>query len=74
MSTHMTLEDRQIISTGITNGESFGQIARQIGKCTSTVSREVKGHRIVWDKNSIPKSFPYRWTVSWEKQVHPRYS
>lgn len=52
MSTHMTLEDRQIISTGITNGESFGQIARQIGKCTSTVSREVKGHRIVWDKKA----------------------
>ena len=50
MSKHLTLEDRQTISTGIKNGDSFGAIAKQVGKCESTISREVKGHRIVWDK------------------------
>jgi len=50
MSQHMTLNDRQTISTGLKNGDSLGTIAKQIGKSPSTVSREIRGHRVVWDK------------------------
>ena len=50
MSKHMTLEDRQTINAGIKNGYSLGEIAKQVGKCESTISREIRKHRIVWDK------------------------
>ena len=50
MSKHMTTEDRQTISAGIKNGDSFSAIAKQVGKSESTISREVRNHRIVWDK------------------------
>ena len=56
MSKHMTLEERQTISAGIRNGSSLGEIARQIGKCESTVSREIRSHRIVWDKKPYGRS------------------
>ena len=56
MSKHMTLEDRQIICAGLNAGDSFGTIAKQIGKCESTVSREVRSHRIVWEKNPYGRS------------------
>ena len=53
MSKHMTSEDRQIISAGLKAGDSLGKIAKRIGKCESTVSREIRSHRIVW------KNAPY---------------
>lgn len=43
------LKDREEISRGIHAGESFAEIARRIGRPTSTVSREV------WGKNT------YKW-------------
>ena len=49
MSQHMNQNDRQIICAGLKNGESLRAIARQISKNPSTVSREIRGHRIVWD-------------------------
>lgn len=47
MSKHMTLDDRITIRTGIEAGESFRQIADRIGKCETTVSREIRAHRSV---------------------------
>ncbi|MBD2764312.1 helix-turn-helix domain-containing protein [Kocuria sp. cx-455] len=43
----LSLEDRQTIAAGLAEGRSYAQIARQIGRPTSTVSREVarNGHR-----------------------------
>jgi DNA-binding transcriptional ArsR family regulator len=43
----LSLEDRKAIADGLTEGRSYAQIARRIGRPTSTVSREVarNGHR-----------------------------
>lgn len=43
----LSLEDRQTIAAGLAEGRSYAQIARQIARPTSTVSREVarNGHR-----------------------------
>lgn len=51
MSAHMNLEDRTTIEVSLNAGKTFGQIAREIGKASSTVSREVKVHRIASDKS-----------------------
>lgn len=47
MSKHMTLDIRQVILLGLECRESFAQIAQKIGKAPSSVSREVRNHRIV---------------------------
>ena len=44
---HMSLSDRQIIETGIANGSSKKSIADTIGKDKSTVTREIRNHRIL---------------------------
>ena len=45
MSKHMTLDDRITIRIGIESGNSLSQIADKIGKCETTVSREILAHR-----------------------------
>lgn len=47
MSKHMTLDDRITIRIGLESGDSLSQIADRIGKCETTVSREVRAHRSV---------------------------
>ena len=42
---HLTLEERRIILTGITNGSTKTAIAQTIGKDKSTVGKEIKLHR-----------------------------
>jgi IS30 family transposase len=39
---HLTLEDREEISRGLAAGHSLRQIADRLGRCPSTISREVK--------------------------------
>ena len=56
MSKHMTLQDRQMISAGLKDGLSFTAIARQIGKAQTTISREIRFHRCVWDKKPYGRS------------------
>lgn len=51
---HMSLSQRQIIETGIANGSSKKSIADTIGKNKSTVSREIKNHRILKKLYSYP--------------------
>jgi IS30 family transposase len=40
----LSLEDREEIRAGLATDESFAQIARRIGRCASTVSREVNNN------------------------------
>ena len=43
--THLNLEDRRIVETGIRNGSTKTAIATTIGKDNSTVGKEIKLHR-----------------------------
>ena len=40
----LSIEDREVISRGLSANLSYAEIARQIGRPTSTVSREVKNN------------------------------
>lgn len=51
---HLTLEERRIILTGITNGSTKAAIAQTIGKDRSTVGKEIKLHRILTHKCPLP--------------------
>lgn len=51
---HLTLEERRIILTGITNGSSKTAIAQTIGKDKSTVGKEIKLHRALTHKCHLP--------------------
>ena len=51
---HLTLEERRIILTGITNGSTKAAIAATIGKDKSTVGKEIKLHRVLSHKCSLP--------------------
>lgn len=50
---HLTLEDRVIIETGLTNGSSRKSIADTLGKSPSTICKEVKNHS-EWKEYSRP--------------------
>ena len=41
---HLTLQERQIIQTGIENGSTKVAIATTIGKDKSTIGKEIKAH------------------------------
>ena len=43
---HLTIELRKQIETGLNDHDSFKAIGRAIGKDCTTVSKEVKGHRV----------------------------
>ena len=47
---HLTLEERRIILTGITNGSSKTAIAQTIGRDKSTVGKEIRLHRVLTHK------------------------
>ncbi len=51
---HLTLEERRIILTGITNGSTKTAIAQTIGKNKSTVGKEIKLHRTLTHKCKMP--------------------
>lgn len=51
---HLTLNERRIILTGITNGSSKTAIAQTIGKDKSTVGKEIKLHRVLTHKCKMP--------------------
>lgn len=46
MNTHLTLEDRIQIQAGLKEGRTFTEIGDQLNKNKSTISREVKRHRV----------------------------
>lgn len=51
---HLTLEDRRIILTGILNGSTKTAIAETIGKDKSTVGKEIKLRRSLTHKCAMP--------------------
>ena len=44
-STHLTLDERKVIQTGIENNSTKADIARTIGKDATTVAKEIRKHR-----------------------------
>lgn len=50
--THMKAEDRLQIENRLKDGESLSQIAKAIGKSTSTITREVQKHSIESEKGA----------------------
>ena len=51
---HLTLDERRIILTGIKNGSTKTAIARTLGKDKSTIGKEIKLHRTLTHKCSLP--------------------
>ena len=51
---HLTYAERQIIETGIHNGSTKKSIADTIGKDKSTVGKEIRRHRILKHKCTMP--------------------
>lgn len=49
---HLVLDDRKQIESSLNQNMSFTKIGKAIGKSTSTISREVKAHRI--ERNQTP--------------------
>ena len=52
MSKHLTLDERTTIQTSLGKGKTIGQIAKALGKATSTISREVRKHAITVRKGA----------------------
>ena len=53
-NTHLTIEERRIIRTGIDNGSTKTAIATTIGKDNSIVGKEIKLHRHLVQKCKLP--------------------
>lgn len=51
---HLTLQERRIILTGITNGSTKTAIAQTIGKDKSAIGKEIKLHRKLTHKCKMP--------------------
>ena len=51
---HLTLEERRVIETGITNGSTKVAIAQTLGKDKSTIGKEIKLHRQLVRKCRYP--------------------
>ena len=58
---HLTLSDRIRIEALLEEGKSFSQIAAELDKCPTTISREVRRHRSVVHHYSTP--FPQKMTI-----------
>ena len=54
---HLTMQDRNIISTRITEGKTFRQIGLELDKDPGTISREVKLHRTMSETGYSGRSF-----------------
>lgn len=54
---HLEYNERETISLMLKNGKSFTAIAKAINKSTSTISREVKNHRIYEKKGAYGHNF-----------------
>ena len=56
---HLTLSDRIRIEALLEEGKSFSQIAAELDKCPTTISREVRRHRSVVHHYSTPFTTPF---------------
>ena len=56
---HLTAAERQIITAGISNGSSKAAIAETLGKEKSTIGKEIKLHRYLWNcQDMCSQKFP----------------
>lgn len=68
-NTHLSLQDRSVIQTGLSGHLPFKQIAAQIGKDPSTVSKEVRKHTEVLDIGAYGRGFnPCRFSMTCQKK------
>ena len=51
--THLTLDERKIIQAGIENNSTKADIARTIGKDSTTVAKEIRKHRKLKPRNTF---------------------
>ena len=56
---HLTLDERNFIEQELARNTSFREIAHYLGKDPSTISKEVKKHRIKQDGQAIHVGFNY---------------
>lgn len=68
-SRRLTIEDREAILVGITRGDSIRQIARDIGRSPSTVSRELKAN-LHHQRYGTPGSRGKKRTKPWRYSPH----
>lgn len=68
---HLTLEERRIILAGIVNGSTKAAIAQTIGKDKSTVGKEIKLHRKLTHKCSLPLECANSSKCSWCRHCTP---
>jgi len=54
-NTHLTLDERKIIETGITNNSTKSAIAKNIGKDATTVAKEIRKHRVFKARNTFDR-------------------
>lgn len=67
-NTHLTLEERKIIETGIRNGSTKTAISDTLGKDNSTIGKEIKLHRVLSHKCHMPLE-----CKAYRKCIHGRY-
>ena len=51
---HLTLDERRVIRKGIENGSTCTAIAQTLGKDNSTISKEIKKHRVLKHHCNLP--------------------
>ena len=57
---HLTLEDRNYIEQALNHGMTFKEIAKFLSKDPTTISKEIKKHRIRKEPNpSLNNATPY---------------
>jgi IS30 family transposase len=64
--THLTLEERKIIQAGIENSATKADIARTIGKDSTTVAKEIRKHR-----TARPRSAAFKAPECMDKSICP---
>ena len=53
MGKHLTLDDRSTIASKLNNQETFAAIAADLNRDCSTISREVRNHRLLFGKLKV---------------------
>ena len=57
MGKHLSLDDRAAIQVGLDQSKSFREIAGELNKAPSSISREVKNHYVTERKTAYGRCF-----------------
>lgn len=69
---HFTLKERECLSEKIKEGKSFRQIAKEMGRSPSTISREIKRNRTHDDKGYYPFTATLNYLIRRKNSVRPK--